>query len=83
MGFWGLLPVDPRVHKSSVFPESLREIRGDEGRGRQREVLEGIPEVKGEGVEDVAATAAEPAWDERHCTLLLLLLLDDSKTFSD
>ncbi|KAK3409921.1 hypothetical protein EUGRSUZ_J01986 [Eucalyptus grandis] len=74
VGFWGLLPVDPCVGKSGVLPEGLREIRGGEGGGWEREVLEGVPEVERERVEDVAAPAAEPAWDERHRILLLLLL---------
>ncbi|KAF8010795.1 hypothetical protein BT93_J1443 [Corymbia citriodora subsp. variegata] len=62
VGFRGFPPIDPGVDEGGIFPGS----RGKEGRGRERGVLEGVPEVEREGVEGVPASAAEPARNERH-----------------
>ncbi|KAF2294444.1 hypothetical protein GH714_011448 [Hevea brasiliensis] len=56
MGCWGFLPVDAGANKSRIF---RREERRRRSRGREWEVLEGVPNVKGERIKDVAPSVAK------------------------
>jgi len=65
MGLWGLCPVNASVNESWILAR-------DEGRWREREVLEWI-ERRERVEDDVSWSVVEEAWD--HCHLLVFVLL--------
>ena len=62
-----LLPIDARVRNRRRLVSELRSGTGECGAGGEREVLERVPYVEGERVEDVGPSpCAEDAWSQRH-----------------
>ncbi|KAF3772077.1 hypothetical protein EJ110_NYTH58817 [Nymphaea thermarum] len=72
VGFGRLLPINLSVNeRRHLAPEGRAGLR--EGAGAEGEALKGIPDIEGEGVEDVAATTQE-AWNQRHLLSLFFFL---------
>ncbi|CAN1816259.1 hypothetical protein LINPERHAP1_LOCUS27714, partial [Linum perenne] len=68
MSLRSLFPVDPRVHKRRCLTRRCGQLVRDcgEGSAGSEEVFEGVPNVEGEWIEDVAPAVAEDARNQRH-----------------
>ena len=72
MGFWGFLPINSGINESRGLYWKLRHIQ--RWRWREWEILEWVPDVLQEWIKDIALSAIEEAWNQRHLNLWMLWL---------